>query len=68
MSSKVMGVGDVLRCLARSLIWRPVAPGEYQSDVSCGRGCVSLGKLALCVALREVLDREDFGRRITSFL
>jgi len=65
---KVMGNGDVLRCLARHIIYHSTEPksgklSKYQLDVSCDKRCEPLGKLDLCIALRDVIDKKDKLRR-----
>lgn len=55
--SKLMGNGDVLRCLAKHLIYRPVRPGKYQCDASCDRICVEFNnKNDLCLRVREAIN------------
>jgi len=55
---KIMSNSDVLRCLAKNIIYRPVQPGEYQCDVHCDRKCVEYGRANdLCIALRGAIDK-----------
>lgn len=61
---KVVGVGDVLRCLARNIVWRLVKPGVYECDCNATppRTCIESGQLNLCIALRNAVGEEMKGR------
>jgi len=50
---KVMGDGDVLRCLAKNLIW--MAPYS-QCGASCDRICVESNKNDLCLKIRQAIN------------
>ena len=56
---KVMGNGDVLRCLAKNLFYHCIKTGLYLADVHCDRKCVPFGKNDLCLAFRSVIVKSD---------
>lgn len=57
---KVMGNSDVLRCLAKHIIYTPPSQGgsKYQCDIHCDRRCVECGKNDLCLAFRKAIDEK----------
>jgi hypothetical protein len=57
--AKVMTKVDVLRCLARNVIYRPVASGKYECDTSCNGHCVEFKMLPFCLAVRNLIDRYE---------
>jgi len=55
---KVMGNSEVLRCLAKNIIYTPTQSGNYQCDARCDRRCIKYGRANdLCIALRGTISK-----------
>ena len=52
---KIMGYGDVLRCLAKNLIYHPP---YTEADTRCDRICVESGKNDFCLKVRQAINED----------
>lgn len=53
-NKKFVGTDDVLRCLAKNLIWMPSPSGKYYADAKCNK----CSRVQLCIKLRDIIEKD----------